>query len=113
MSLLSASGTKRWAEVGEKRVTHGVFRWYSVSWIKNQEFLRQKDRATLVELKNNSNTLRASYLLMTKSTSVNIAKITWKHILKISDAQDAITDVGILNVEDRKKLQTREIYLSS
>lgn len=50
---------------------------------------------------------------MTKSTSVNTAKITWKHILKISDAQDAITDVGILNVEDRKKLQTREIYLSS
>lgn len=50
---------------------------------------------------------------MTKSTSVNIAKITWKHILKIFDAQDAITDVGILNVEDRKKLQTREIYLSS
>lgn len=50
---------------------------------------------------------------MTKSTSVNIAKITWKHILKISDAQDAIADVGILNVEDRKKLQTREIYLSS
>lgn len=51
MSLLSASGTKRWAEVGEKRVTHGVFRWYSVSWIKNQEFLKQKDKATLVELK--------------------------------------------------------------
>lgn len=50
---------------------------------------------------------------MTKSTSVNITKITWKHILKISDAQDAITDVGILNVEERKKLQTREIYLSS
>lgn len=39
---------------------------------------------------------------MTKSTSVNITKITWKHILKISDAQDAITDVGILNVEERK-----------
>ena len=51
---------------------------------------------------------------MTKSTSVNNNKlITWKYILKISDAQDAITDVGILNVEDRKKLQTREIYLSS
>ena len=48
---------------------------------------------------------------MTKSTSVNIAKITWKHILKISDAQDAITDVGILNVEDRKKLNAWNLSL--
>ena len=35
------SRTKRWTEVCEEWVTHGIFRRYSVRWVKNQQSLEE------------------------------------------------------------------------
>lgn len=46
------SRTKRWTEVCEELVTHGIFRRYSVCWVKNQQSLEELNSNNYKAVKN-------------------------------------------------------------